>query len=168
MPKELKFCNIIINDDFYLDFCFYFMNSLNKKADIRNYFCSFLSDLILKIENYENNLSPDIKIISKDLGIKEIIEKDNKKNKLMKIKTVDERQIMKTKKRIKEMINNSNNDLKRKINSNDQIPTKYKNESKTQNGLEKNSYTNKAEIEFFERLIKDLDNYFIELKKSQV
>ena len=129
MPKELKFCNIIINDDFYLDFCFYFMNSLTKKADIRNYFCSFLSDLILKIENYENNLSPDIKIISKDLGIKEIIEKDNKKNKLMKIKTVDERQIMKTKKRIKEMINNSNNDLKRKINSNDQIPKKYKNES---------------------------------------
>jgi hypothetical protein len=47
----------------------------------------------------------------------------------MKIKTVDERQIMKTKKRIKEMINNSNNDLKRKINSNDQIPKKYKNES---------------------------------------
>ena len=58
-----------------------------------------------------------------------IIEKDNKKNKLMKIKTVDERQIMKTKKRIKEMINNSNNDLKRKINSNEQIPKKYKNES---------------------------------------
>ena len=45
---------------------------------------------------------------------------------------------------------------------------KYKNESKTQNGLEKNSYTNKAEIEFFERLIKDLDNYFIELNKSNV
>ena len=45
---------------------------------------------------------------------------------------------------------------------------KYKNESKTENGLEKNSYTNKAEIEFFERLIKDLDNYFIELNKSKV
>ena len=45
---------------------------------------------------------------------------------------------------------------------------KYKNESKTQNGLEKNSYNNKAEIEFFERLIKDLDNYFIELNKSNV
>ena len=27
------------------------------------------------------------------------------------------------------MINNSNNDLKRKINSNEQIPKKYKNES---------------------------------------
>ena len=45
---------------------------------------------------------------------------------------------------------------------------KYKNESKTENGLEKNNSTNKAEIEFFEHLIKDLDNYFIELNKSNI
>ena len=45
---------------------------------------------------------------------------------------------------------------------------KYKNERKAENGLEKNQINYKAEIEFFEGLLKDLDNYFKDLNKSKL
>ena len=84
MPKKLNNSDFVNNDDFYFDFSYYLMSSLTKKADIRNYFCSFLKELLIKIEDYEDDLSPNLKIITKNLGIEFNEEKKNKKNKMKK------------------------------------------------------------------------------------
>ena len=126
MPKKLN--DFMDNDDLYFDFSDYFMNSLTKKVDIRNYFYSFLKEILGKIEDYEDNLSPDLKIITKSLSIKEIEEKENKKSKMKKSKAFAEQKVIKPNKRLKEMINLSNKNIKRKIKENEMIQNKFQKE----------------------------------------
>ena len=128
MPLKLDTSNIINNEEFYSNFIYYLMNSLTKKVDIKNFFSSFVNDLLNKIEDYEDNLSLDLKIISKNLGIQYELEENNKKIKMKKAKTNIENSEIKTNKRLKEMIKQSNNKIKKKIKENEMIKNKYKNE----------------------------------------
>ena len=128
MPQKLDNSDFVNNDDFYFDFSHYLMNSLTKKADIRNYFCSFLKELLSKIEDYEDDLSPNLKIITKNLGVEFTEEKNNKKNKMKKSKTFVEQMEIKSNRRLKEIIKNSNNNIKKKIKENEMIQNKFQKE----------------------------------------
>ena len=128
MPKKLNNSDFVNNDDFYFDFSYYLMSSLTKKADIRNYFCSFLKELLSKIEDYEDDLSPNLKIITKNLGVEFNEEKNNKKNKMKKSKTFVEQIEIKSNRRFKEIIKNSNNNIKKKIKENEMIQNKFQKE----------------------------------------
>ena len=61
-------------------------------------------ELLNKIEDYQDNLSPDLNIILKNFDIL-INNKDDKKDKIKKSKTLNEAQIF-TKRKLKEMIIN--------------------------------------------------------------
>ena len=80
-PEELK---NISNNDIYGEYIknnilYHIFLSLTRKADIRNYLCSILPDIIMKVENLRNSLTVDIIEINKILNDK---SKDEKKNKL--------------------------------------------------------------------------------------
>ena len=126
IPIKLNNSNIINNDDFYSNFFYFFMNSLTKKADIRNYFSSFLKDILNKLEECEENLSPDLKIISKNLGIEH--EENNIKKEVKKEKSFVDPLDIKTNRKLKEMIRQSNNKIKKKIKKNENIQNSYKKE----------------------------------------
>ena len=114
MPSHLENSNNINNNIFYSDFSFFIMNFLMKKIDIKNYFCSFIKDILNKIEDYNDNLSPDLEIISKNTGI--LLLEDNIKIEInKKEKSVDEESNIKLKERLKKLIENSNNILAKKI-----------------------------------------------------
>ena len=123
LPNNLNNNNIINYTDFNKNFAFFYLNILSKKIDIRNYFSSFLMELLNKIEDYQDNLSPDLNIILKNFDIL-INNKDDKKDKIKKSKTLNEAQIF-TKRKLKEMIINSNNNIKNIIKKSDSIQNKF-------------------------------------------
>ena len=118
--------NILNNENFRNNFSFFFINSLTKKPDIRNYFSSFLSEIINKLKECKDNLSPNLKIILKDLGIND--KKNKKKEKHMKAMTFVEQININHKDILKRKIKESNNNLKKKIKENENIKNKYKKE----------------------------------------
>ena len=124
--NDITQSNILNNENFKNNFSFFFINSLTKKPDIRNYFSSFLSEIINKIKECKDNLSPNLKIILKDLGINE--KKNIKKEKHMKAMTFVEQININHKGILKRKIKESNDNLKKKIKENENIKNKYKKE----------------------------------------
>ena len=143
--------------------------SVKKKEKIKNIFDAYMDVFKFVLSNDKlNNIRESLAsfgLIEKKEEIKDKDAKDDEKiyenyyallNGLKTLKEIgiDKEKIVELEKKYDE--------LKKEIKI-----YKYKISSKNENGLEKNNHNEMAEIEFFERLIKDLDNYFIELKKSQ-
>ena len=124
--KNLNQSNILNNENFKNNFSFFFINSLTKKPDIRNYFSSFLIEIVNKIKDCKDKLSPNLKIILKDMGINE--KKNVKKEKHMKAMTFVEQININHKEILKKKIKESNGYLKKKIKENENIKNKYKKE----------------------------------------
>ena len=114
MPNKLEYSNNFNNASFYSDFSYFIIKLFLKKIDIRNYFSSFIKDLLTKIEDYNDNLSPDLIIISNKLGI--LLEDLNIKRESDLVEDFDNKKgCMELKKRIKSLIDNSNSLLDKKI-----------------------------------------------------
>ena len=143
--------------------------SMKKKEKIKNIFDAYMDVFKFVLSNDRlNNIRESLTsfgLIEKKEEIKDKDAKDDEKiyenyyallNGLKTLKEIgiDKEKIVELEKKYDE--------LKKEIKI-----YKYKISSKNENGLEKNNHNEMAEIEFFDRLIKDLDNYFIELKKSQ-
>ena len=75
--KEIKSLNNtnIYEEYFKKNILYYIFLSLSRKADIRNYLCSVLYDLIIEIENLKNSLSVEIGDITQNLDNKSIQRK---------------------------------------------------------------------------------------------
>ena len=113
MPIHLENINVFKIINFYNDFSFFLMKSLIKKIDIKNYFSSFIKDILNKIEDFNDNLSPDLKIILKNIGISIVTNNITKKEN-------DNKDVVKStnkelKKRIKNLIEHSNIFIENKI-----------------------------------------------------
>ena len=114
MPNKLEYSNNFNNASFYSDFSYFIIKLFLKKIDIRNYFSSFIKDLLTKIEDYNDNLSPDLIIISNKLGI--LLEDLNIKRETNLVEDFDNKKgCMELKKRIKGLIDNSNSLIDKKI-----------------------------------------------------
>ena len=133
LPMKLNSSNLKKDGDMYNNllnnhFVYFFLNDLTKKPDIRNYFCSFLSDIINILEEYKEELSVETKNISK----KYIYEEENKKSKnknfslsktviFKKHKTKENilgksgKLFVKNNKKLKETIKQSINNVKKRI-----------------------------------------------------
>ena len=68
----------LYNNQLHNNFIYHLFYSLTRKSDIRNYLSSFLTDIIVKLEEYRDNLSTEPKVLLPGF---EIIE-DNKKDSL--------------------------------------------------------------------------------------
>ena len=75
--KEIKSLNNmnIYEEYFKKNILYYIFLSLTRKADIRNYLCSVLYDIIIEIENLRNSLSVEIGDIAQNLDNKRIQRK---------------------------------------------------------------------------------------------
>ena len=114
MPNNLENSNNFNNANFYSDFSYFIIRLFLKKIDIKNYFSSFMKDILTKIEDYNDNLSPDLIIISKKFGI--LLEDDNiKKEANLQEDFDNKKNCIELKKRIKNLIDNSNSLLDKKI-----------------------------------------------------
>ena len=117
LPDKLKNSNLKNDGDMYNNkindyFLYYFFNDLTKKPDIRSFFCSFLSDAIIRLDENKDNLSIEPKQIAKNNDFEEENKNINKnKNKKHKNDNKDiqhVKSIKLTKKKTKENILNTN------------------------------------------------------------
>ena len=139
LPEKLTSSTIKKDRDLYNNqlnnnFIYYLFKSLTRKADIRNYLSSFVSDIIIKLEEYRDTLSTDPKVILKSLennDIKKDILKQfeelnpsvtlpmkrsqNLDNLLIKLNPDEELAICKDNKRQKETIRKSINNIKKRL-----------------------------------------------------
>ena len=67
----LKKDSELYNNEIKNHFIFYLFYSLTKKTDVRNYLCASVSEIIVKMEETKDFLSPEPKIIAKILGLED-------------------------------------------------------------------------------------------------
>ena len=121
----------LYNNQIKNNFIFHLFYSLTKKTDIRNYLCSSISDIIIKLEEAKDCLSPEPKIIAKMLGL----EDDNIENNPEK-KDI----LFKDNKTIKLAIRESNKNVKKRISVSETIANDAK-ITEAKNALPKNTKT---------------------------
>ena len=107
LKKDSELFNHQINNNFI----FYFFYSLTKKTDIRNYLCTSISEIIIKMEENKDCLSPEPAILAKYLGFEE--EKENSENIILPNNTNE--LFLKDNKSFKQKIRQSINNVKKRI-----------------------------------------------------
>ena len=85
LPDKLKNSNLKKDGDLYNNkinkhFIYYLFNDLTKKPDIRSFFCSLLSDSIIRLEENTDNLSIETKKKAKKKDLNEENKKQNNNN----------------------------------------------------------------------------------------
>ena len=172
LPSKINSSSIkkdrdLYNNQLHNNFIYYLFYSLTRKSDIRNYLSSFLSDMIIKIEECRDNLSTEIKVflpepedkkdqIKLNTSTIKLKRSQNLEKYIYELDSNNENMILKDNKRQKEVIRKSIITVKKKMSISGSIDfdekineiQKQDNKSKDDSNLEFIS-TDKIKIDSF-------------------